>query len=236
MKPYSDAELLECFRGDGSTSKHLLTFYTLAIGLRAKIIVELGIGLSTGALRKAAQETGGTIYSYDHDRRRYAHLLDEQTENWRLELAPTSAVLQGAPEPIDLVVHDGAHDYTNVRHDLETLIPKMRRFGIICVHDTQQPDLWWDMTLAIGHATRGHAVSATTLPFNCGLTLLRVEESRHADVAVCGGALPSGAFDTAPKAFMPAIAATARPNLWTRFIQPHKIRLGHALRQAGLRR
>ena len=48
-----------------STSKHLLTLYSLAHGLGARRIVEVGFGRSTFVLARAAHENGGTLESCD---------------------------------------------------------------------------------------------------------------------------------------------------------------------------
>jgi len=235
-EPCSPAELIERFHRDGGTSKHLLLLYSLAIGLRAKTIVELGLGLSTGALRTAALETGGIVHTYDQDRRRYGSLLAQQDGNWRLTLETTAKVLPDAPAPIDLVLHDGAHDYVNVKRDLDTLLPKMRRFGIVCIHDTQQPDLYRDMLAAIADASAGRSVSVTNLPFNCGLAILRVEESDYPAISPTADRLIDGRCDTQPVPFILGSGEQPRASLWSRTLLPAKIRVGHFLRQRGLRR
>ena len=172
------------FEDAGNISKHLLTLYSLVIGLNAKTIVELGLGNTTGVLRAAAAKTGAVLYSCDFDRRRFQNLLAEQDDNWKLHLEPSLTFLKRAPEPIDFFLHDGAHDYLTVKNDLEIALPKMRQFALICVHDTQQVDLHTGMLAAIADATAGFDVSITNLPFNSGLAILRVEfEQTPADIA-----------------------------------------------------
>lgn len=165
----------ERFDTSSSGSKHLLILYSLVVGMNAKIIAEIGLGQTTGALRSAAAVTGGTVHTCDFDKRRYQHLLAEQDDSWRLYLEPSTSFISKLPEPIDLALHDGAHDYFNVKRDLESLLPKMRKFGIVCVHDTQGTDLYGEMLTAVKDAVAGRSVSITNLPFSCGLAIIRVD-------------------------------------------------------------
>src|SRR5262252_3006141 len=116
-QPYSMTELIERFDRGNGTGRHLLILYSIAIGLNANTIVDIGTGQTTGALRAAAKKTGGIVYSYDQDARRRQCLLPYQDAQWRLTLEPSSTALRHAPSPIDMVMHDGAHDYVNVKRD-----------------------------------------------------------------------------------------------------------------------
>jgi hypothetical protein len=194
--PLTREELFSRFDTSSSGSKHLLILYSLVVGMNAQVIAEIGLGQTTGALRAAAALTGATVHTCDFDKRRYHHLLAQQDAHWKLCLEPSTTFIERLPEPIDLVMHDGAHDYLNVKRDLELLIPKMRRFGMICVHDTQETDLYRDMLAAIKDAVAGFSVSLTNLPFSCGLAMIRVESSRHPPIAPAAGSLGEGRPDT----------------------------------------
>lgn len=232
---FSKEELFARFdRGEGS-AHYLLILYSIAIGINAKVIVDIGTGQTTGALRAAVKKTGGIVHSYDQDFRRRKCLLPYQEDQWRLTLAPSSTSLPDAPDHIDMVMHDGAHDYVNVKKDLEILLPKMRQFGIICIHDTQQPDLYRDMLGAIADATTGHKVSLTNLPFNCGLAIVRVEEGLQPPVSPAFDLLPSGISDTFPVAFPSGAQERIPLSFYERWLAPIKIMVGHTLRQAGLK-
>jgi hypothetical protein len=234
--PLSREELFSRFDTSSAGSKHLLILYSLVIGLKAKVIAEIGLGQTTGALRAAAAVTGATVHTCDFDKRRYEHLLAEQDDAWRLYLEPSTAFISKVPEPIDLVLHDGAHDYHNVKRDLELLIPKMRKFGIICVHDTQGTELYREMLTAVKDAVTGRSVSVTNLPFSCGLAIIRVESSRHPPIVPSTGSLPDGRDDTQLAEFptQPSDENLHVSPLATRMMAA-KIRIGHLLRQAGLR-
>ena len=229
-------ELISAFEYQDGTSKHLLTLYSLAIGLNAKVIIDLGLGQSTGALRAAARETGGVVYSCDADKRRFELLLAEQDEHWKLYLEFSTSFLQKVPEPFDFVMHDSAHDYVNVKRDLEMILPKMRKFGIVCVHDTQQVDLREGMLAAMRDATKNFSVSMTNLPFNAGLGIIRVESSPHPPVVPTCGILPDGRMDTQPTAFATApVGEQIKISGARSRIEALRVRVWHALRQVGLK-
>lgn len=234
-RPLSREQLFTKFHASEGTSKHLLILYSLVIGLRAKVVVELGLGQSTGALRAAGDEIGATLYTCDFDRRRFEPILAEQDERWKLYLEPSSSFLAKVPEPIDLVMHDGAHDYVNVRRDLETILPKMRKFGIICLHDTQQFELASAMLAAISDATAASAVSITNLPFNAGLAIIRVESSPHPPISPASGTVGHGRVETELVEFATVPAGRIRVSPARAHLMAAKIRLGHLLRQAGWR-
>lgn len=196
LSPFTDMELLDAFHGGGSFSKHLLTVYSMAIATNAQTILDLGIGLSTKALRLAASKTGGRVYSCDMDAERYGYLLGNQDEHWKLALTPSEKLLREVAAPFDFVLHDCAHDYFQVKMDLELILPKMRTFGLICIHDTQQFALNHDMLLAVREAAQGWKISLVTLPYACGLTILRVEEGLFPAAEIDHERLPNGSPDT----------------------------------------
>lgn len=223
LEPFSESQLFAAFEDASvSTSKHLLILYSLAVGLNARLIVDLGIGSTTRALRAAARRTHGVVMSCDCNIDGFSNLLPQQDEHWRIYLGASEVFLQSLREPIDLVVHDAAHDYFQVKLDLTLILPKMKRFGLICIHDTQQTDLHSDMLTAIRDATKKFEVSITNLPFNCGLAVIRVEETRHGAITPTGGSLPDGRFDTKPTAFYCPDGTSdlqARDSSWKRWIR-----------------
>jgi hypothetical protein len=198
--PYTEEELFREFHRTDSFSKHLLTVYSLAIGLNAKTILDLGIGSTTKALRLAAAKTGGTVFSCDMDKARYGYLSEYENEHWKMFFGASEAFLKQVEAPIDFAMHDAAHDYYQVKLDLELLLPKMRTFGVICLHDTQQTELGHEMLRAIKSATVDWEISITNLPFGCGLAILRVERGLHPAIQPAGSNFPDGRFDTIPVA------------------------------------
>ena len=178
LLPFNNTELLEAFsEKEGSINKHLLILYSLAIGLFAQRTIELGIGNSTRALRAAIKITGGKLFSCDIDKSRFANWLEKQDEHWSLDLCNSKEFLLSLTPPFDFALHDAAHDYWQVVEDLKNIIPLMKRYGIICLHDTQHSEIGIQMVHAISDAVKGCNVSYVHLPFSYGLTIMRIEES-----------------------------------------------------------
>lgn len=180
LNPYTPEEMFAAFsQKNGSINKHLLIIYSFAVGVNAQRTLDLGIGDTTRALRAAMDVTGGKLFSCDIDRKRFAPLLNQVSPAWELYLEPSDSFLKKMVPPFDFILHDAAHDYWQVRQDLELMIPMMRQFGMICIHDTQHSDIGDQMPKAIRDGCRDHQVSWVHLPFSYGMTVLRVEESTH---------------------------------------------------------
>jgi len=194
--PYSKEEIWEEFQKDGSITKHLLTIYSFAVGINAKRIIDIGIGSTTKALRMAAAETNGIVFSCDADKKRFSGLIEHQCDNWKLDLCASESFLKKVDGPIDFAMHDGAHDYLQVKLDLELIIPKMKTFGLICIHDSQQSASADDVLSAIRDATTNWEISLTTLPYCNGLSIIRLEKGNFSNIMPKGIALDDGKFST----------------------------------------
>jgi hypothetical protein len=234
--PFSRDEILAHFDRETSVSKHLLILYSMVIGLNAKVIVEFGLGQTTRTLRAAALVSGGILHTCDFDRRRFSGALAEQDEHWRLYLEPSKSFIPKIQPPIDFALHDGAHDYWGVRSDLEALIPRMRKFGIICVHDTQQTDLHRHVLPALRDATRNASVSLTNLPFCAGLAIIRIEASEHPAISPSISLLSDGRPETCLVEF-PTVSASDGTQISAAQARAVnlKVTIGHVLRQMGLK-
>jgi len=201
ISPYTDEQLMADFHLGIGFARHLLTIYALSVGINSRCIVDLGIGSTTRALRLAAKQTGGIVHSCDVDVNRFTELISQQESSWRLFLGASEKFITTLNEPVDFVCHDAAHDYYQVKMDLSLLLPKMRKYGLICIHDTQQPDLSGEMLTAIRDSLKEHKFSLVTIPFNCGLTIIRVEEGLLPEVQPLGSKLEDGRFDTSLREF-----------------------------------
>jgi hypothetical protein len=181
LVPYTMDELVDRYedRFERGIASHLLIIYSAACGLRAKTIVDIGLGSTTRTLRAAAVKTGGVVYSCDRDRERYEHLLHEQDRHWNLFIGSSERFIDTVPAPIDFAVHDGAHDFFQVRQDLERLLPRMRTLSLLMIHDVQHERLGHGMMSAIREAIKGYKVTFTALPWGSGLLVLRIEQSQY---------------------------------------------------------
>ncbi len=200
LTPYTPEELLNEFnRAQGTINKHLLFIYSLVIGLNAQRVAELGIGTTTRTLRAALQQTGGELFSCDIDETRFMYLLQQTDEHWHLTLSPSDAFLRTLTPGFDLFIHDGAHDYWQVSKDLQLIVPMMKQFGIICVHDTQLSIHKDEMLPALRDGLAGQSVSMVHLPHTCGLTVIRVESDQGHGVISPNGV--DYQFPTIPTSF-----------------------------------
>jgi len=198
FNPLSYKELLDTFHSStNSTAKHLLIIYSLVVATNSKKIIDMGLGMTTRILKLAALKTGGVVYSCDCDIKRFNYLLDQQDQSWQLQLCSSEKFIQSITPPFDFVMHDAAHDYYQVKMDLEMILPKMKTFGLICVHDTQQPDLGHEMLAAICDAAQGHLISIVNLPFYAGMAIIRVEAGDQPQITPLeGGTLKDGRSET----------------------------------------
>lgn len=141
--------------GLGNWSGHTPFACDLIASLRPSVLVELGVqyGESYFAFCQAVAETGIHCKAYAVD----SWLGDQHTGEYGedvfegvrahnrefyesfSQLVRTSfdeaAGLFG-PESIDLLHIDGVHTYAGVQHDFETWFPKLKRGGIVLLHDT----------------------------------------------------------------------------------------------------
>jgi hypothetical protein len=208
----------------------------MVIGTNAKTIMDIGLGQSTGAIRAAAAKTGGVVYSCDFDKNRYTYLLPEQDAHWKLFLEASGSFIPKVPDAIDFCMHDGAHDYTTVLNDLKAILPKMRKYGIICVHDTQQSDLNKEMLSAIKDATENFATSVVNVPFGAGLAIIRVEESNHSPITPGGATLPDGRPDTSLMEYPTVTISDVKYSAVKGKLNVLRMKAGRVLRDSGLKK
>ena len=167
LDPYTPEELWGVFSAEfGSTNKHLLILLSLAVGVYAQRAMELGVGPSTRALRAAMKITGGRLWSCDIDRPRFAENLPRQDEHWSLALCPSGEFFRSLEPPFDFAFHDAAHDYWQVKEDLRRMLPLMRRYALICIHDTQNSLYGQTLVRAIEDAVKDSSVAYVHLPFS----------------------------------------------------------------------
>lgn len=176
-----DEILLQWFNDRYSTSKHLLTLYSIARGLQAKKIVEIGFGRSSFVLAKAAFENKGEFLTCDQ--RDFSYLLNETERSVTTFVQGNSDVLwQQLEEGVDFAFLDyfsapGIHkDF--VIHELNMCLHYLKENGIIAIHDTIVEK--YNIDQALDHfKTKWRGLRPNidleicSLPFNYGLGLIR---------------------------------------------------------------
>lgn len=142
------------------TVKEAEALYSMVVSEKCKTIVELGSwkGRSTSWLMAAANQNGGTLYAVDHFKGSAEHKTRPDLPNLKADFdtnirrvkmrlgLPDSclsvmvtdsllASLRFEDETVDLIFIDASHEYEAVKADLTTWLPKIKRGGIITMHD-----------------------------------------------------------------------------------------------------
>ncbi len=168
---------------ESSLNTHYLTIYSLAIGLQSQRVFEFGAGNSSRVLLRAMEITHGRLTSCDIVDPRAAWPPSEYTgtgidRNWQfLKMTSSQALAHVLNDVFDLVLHDGSHESDEVAEDIAGILPRMKRFGVLLVHDVEQAVLGPQVRRGLMEGIRrtGLSVSMTSLPFSDGLAVIRVE-------------------------------------------------------------
>jgi len=182
--------------GNGDSDKHILTLYSIALGMNAKRILELGVrnGSTTLPLLMAAKKTGGSLTSVDIQDTTFAPPSDIDTSSWNfLKMDALTFLKQDNPTvPYDLIYIDDWHAYDHVKAELSEIDRLVSPRSVILIHDLMYantcPHYHSDLTLKEGQWAHGGPYRAvaelssqfwefSTLPYNNGLTLLRKKYS-----------------------------------------------------------
>ena len=131
---------------EGSTEPWVVNVLAaLVIAINARTVVEIGgfVGYASTRLANALERLGGgelTVCEIEPERAllvqtaleelRLAHATYRVVQDDSLLWAPTLA-----EESVDFAWIDGDHTQTHVAQEIELLLPKMRRGGLVCGHD-----------------------------------------------------------------------------------------------------
>lgn len=126
--------------GFGSIKNHLLILYSIAVGMKAQVIVEVGMcrGDSTRAFLEAAKKINGIVYSID--RLEYSETIEmltqmELNKNHRFIRGESTTVAESWRIPIDLLLLDAGHQYKEHEEDFNAWKNHVREGGIVLIHD-----------------------------------------------------------------------------------------------------
>ena len=171
----SPKELLhKWFYDEYSTSKHLWTLYSIAVGLRAETMIEVGFGRSTIALAAAARYNSG--YLYCCDRYNYVPMIPEFYYPY---INYTVGDAKDLLKKIDFGVEFIFLDYLSSRErSADSCVKAIYRFleplkqnGIIAVHDSIEPR--YNVKDAFKKLRKDKNLEVLSLPYNYGLGLIR---------------------------------------------------------------
>src|SRR6266478_4986631 len=130
---------------ESSLNKHYWTLFSVAYGLQAKLVFEFGAGTSSAVLLTALELTGGKLISCDSEPLdslvRRTPCLREYTPSsqwtfWNVDSGEALGRLNH--ETFDLVLHDGSHEHAQVAEDIAGILPRLKRFGVLLLHDVEQ--------------------------------------------------------------------------------------------------
>ena len=195
---YMEALTETVLSGTGDSDAHLLTLYGIALSIKAKTILELGVrgGSTTLPLLMAAKQTGGRVVSVDIEPTSFEPPEDLKA-HWQFVQMDALEYLEGLYKdfPIDMVYVDDWHSYAHVKAELAELDKLVSPASVICLHDlmygNHQPRYHTDLTAGAGAqwADGGpyRAVAElpsqfwefSTIPSCNGLTILRKKYSNR---------------------------------------------------------
>ena len=181
----------DVINGKGDSDQHLMTLFSIAIQIKAKKILELGVrnGKTTLPLLLAAKLNNGFVTSIDINDTNFSP--PDELKNY-MEFIKTDAIdfLEKTDKtiPYDLIYIDDWHSYKHVKKELEIIDKIVSPKTIILLHDlmygNHAPHYHSDLTLTDGQWAEGGPYRAvaelnkqfwefSTIPVNNGLTILR---------------------------------------------------------------
>ncbi len=173
--------IFKWFEDRYSSSKHLLTLYSVARGLHAKTMVEIGFGRSSFILARAAAENNGTLLSCDV--RDFSYLFTPQEKevtkfiHGKSDEVWKSVSRQGIDFAFLDYFSSPALDKGFVNHEINTCLSVLKENGVIAVHDTIVDKYKLKNTFSKFKTKAGvmhnNKIEVLSLPFNYGLGLIR---------------------------------------------------------------
>jgi predicted O-methyltransferase YrrM len=191
-KTYYDALLHKTKYGRDTTDQHLLTFFSLAVGMRVKNILELGVrdGNSTLPWILAAKENGGMVTSVDLEQTRW-QCPSGLKVYWKFIQSDAIDFLENCVAKkltYDIIYVDDWHAYAHVKRELELIENLVTPNSLVLIHDlmydNSQPHYHSELDTIDTQWAEGGPYRAvaeldlakwewSTIPVNHGMTLLR---------------------------------------------------------------
>lgn len=104
-------------------------------------VLEIGLCqcFSTSALLLGVREHGGHVTSMDIEHcENEIPTLDRPQPNWSF-IQADSTLYSWTGGPLDVLLIDGGHSYSNVKADMEIYIPLVNLGGLVLLHDVLVP-------------------------------------------------------------------------------------------------
>lgn len=161
---------------------HYPIIYALMRGLNAKSVFEFGAGQSTNIIHVAMEDNvGGKHVSCSTDpfpppwidTNIHTHLQGQS-----VDVVPK--FLAEHPDlTFDFVLHDGSHTREVVAADLRAILPRVKQYGMIAVHDSLHSKQGEAVSRGIFDATDWWLEEMMDLPFGFGLMLMVMYSNAH---------------------------------------------------------
>jgi predicted O-methyltransferase YrrM len=184
--------------GHGDSDQHLMTLFSIALGVKAKNILELGVrdGTTSTPLLLAASLTSGRLTSVDLSATSFVP-PNKLKKNYEFVQSDAIAFLKKSVEAkkrYDLIYVDDWHTYAHVKQEVALISQIIDENTVVLLHDLMgaghHPN-YWCPTSARWHGTEwegGGPFKAVcelntdefewaTIPVNHGLTILRKRSS-----------------------------------------------------------
>ena len=180
-----DSLLFKWFNDSYSTSKHLFTLYSMARGLEARTILEIGFGRSTFVLARAVHENGGRLIACDTSD--FSYLLSEAEKSVTTFICGASdEVWKTLAGGIDLAFLDYFSSGSLTRRfclaELKTCLSFLKTNGLIAVHDSIVEK--YNVRKALKKLAGKRTVEYASLPYSSGLGILHyLGRSPHGELA-----------------------------------------------------
>lgn len=173
----NDKVIMKWHKDSYSTSKHLLTLYSLVIGLSAKTVVEIGFGRSTFVLARAVSETGGKLISAD--KKNFSYLLSSEEKKITESIEGLSTKVWKNRYLIKNGVDFAFLDYFSDENlteafcssEIKQCLKLLKTNGVIAIHDGNETS--YAISKVIQKIAKGKSAEVIVLPYNYGLALIR---------------------------------------------------------------
>jgi predicted O-methyltransferase YrrM len=169
---------------DGSASgfnRHYGFLFGLVRGMRPRIVLELGCGLSTIVILEALSRYGGHLTTLDmrpiEETGNTREDIEKYKDQWNYIQGDSQKSLAAlSTTGLDLVLHDGSHEWRTVMKDIWKVAPRIKKNGILLVHDTMHPNLGRGIRMAVRLGLLVTPHTKVTLPYGYGLTIVRIKK------------------------------------------------------------
>jgi len=185
-----DEIIMKWFRDYYSASKHLLILYSIARGLNAKKILEIGFGRSSFVLAKAVHENNGKLVCCDYRTGKkninYSYLFSKKEKKVVDFVCGDTNLIWERDEGFDFAFMDyfgkPGKKIPYLRNEVENCVNKMKTNGVIAIHDVFVENCRIRDAIKEVFLSRKD-LEYMVLPYNYGLGLFRYKgESKYGEI------------------------------------------------------